>query len=458
MKRKVLICQLLTAALVCLMVMTACSKTDSNINNTNPKETEQTGQTNQEEVDVDPPKEEEEHEPVTLKLLAWHVGAHQELFDMFHEKYPWITIEVEEWGIDKAIAMQAAGEPADLVWITGLSPWLKDGMLEDLTPYIANDPTIQNAKIIDGFLEAFKTPDDKLWAVPYTAISEWIIVNKDLLKKHGMEMPPYDWTYDDMLEMAKKATDPAANEYGISYDSLMASHFNWILPVANGHAPNLRFFNEDLSQNLLNTPDVLADMKWLQELTTKWHVRPSDEEAEKLGWEKANNFLTGKVLFTLGADWVIPGYNELATFDWDVLPLPRGKEKQVTVQLLGPIAMLSASKNKDAAFKWISFQFELEAQKWNVKNGSNTFVIHPDIDDEIDRTPTWKGKNTEVIKMTKEMCCYLPGPTIPDFDEFQNIDAALFESMYKEFDITSLVSRVDKFNESTMKLRKEMGW
>ncbi|MBP1990965.1 ABC transporter substrate-binding protein [Paenibacillus eucommiae] len=447
---------LFTLLLVSLLIFTACSKTNSTEESASPEGTQQTDNAAATKA---PPKEEEKHEPVTLKLLAWHVGAHQELFDKFHEKYPWITIEVVESGVDKAVAMQAAGDPADLVWISGLSPWLKDGMLEDLTPYIAKDETIQNAKIIDGFLDAFKTPDNKTWAIPYTAISEWIVVNKDLLKKHGMEMPPYDWTYDDMLEMAKKATDPAANEYGISYDALFSQQFSWILPVANGNAQNLRYFNEDLTKNLVDTPGVQADLKWLQELTTKWHVRPTDEEAKKLGWEQANNFLTGKVLFTLGADWVIPGYNEHATFEWDILPLPKGKAKQATVQILGPIGILSASKHKEEAFKWLSFQFELEAQKWNVNNGSSPFVIHPEIDAEIDRTPTWEGKDREVVKMTRTMCCNLPGPTIPGLDFFDaNIDLQLYQAMTSGADITSLIPAVEKFNENTLKIRKELGW
>ncbi|MBP1988453.1 ABC transporter substrate-binding protein [Paenibacillus eucommiae] len=447
---------LLTIVLAGLLVVTACSKTNSTEESTSPEGTQQAEKTAAPEA---PPKEEENRDPVTLKLLSWHVGATQELFDLFHEKYPWITIQAEEWGVDKAVAMQAAGDPADLVWIAGLTPWLKDGMLEDLTPYIAKDPNIQNAKIIDGFVDAFKTPDGKTFAIPYTFISEWMVVNKDLLKKHGMEMPSYDWTYDDMLEMAKKATDPAANEYGLSYDSLFSSHFNWMLPVANGNAANLRFFNEDLSQSVFNTPGVQADLKWLQELTTKWHVKPTDEEAAKLGWEQANNFLTGKVLFTLGADWVVPGYNELATFDWDILPVPRGKEKQVTAQLLGPIGILSASKHKDAAYKWISFQFEMEAQKWHIKNGSNAFVIHPDLDAELEKTPTWQGKDLEVLKMSKNMCCFLLDPIIPDLDNFNaTVDDPLFRAMTKDFDITSLVPLVDKFNENSPKLRKDLGW
>ncbi|MBP1989442.1 ABC transporter substrate-binding protein [Paenibacillus eucommiae] len=407
----------------------------------------------------EPPVEEEKHDPVTLKLVTWHVGNNQELFDMFHKKYPWITIEpvIPDVAQEvKVAAMQAAGDPADLTWINDLSAFTKDDMLEDLTPYIAKDPTIQSANIVDGILEAYKTKD-KTYALPFTSIFEFIVVNKDLLKKHGMEMPGNDWTYDDFLEMARKATDPAASEYGLSFDSMMVSQFKWILPVANGNAANLMFLNEDFTQSVAHTPGVLADLKWLQELTTKWHVRPSGEEGIKLGWETANNFLTGKVLFTLGADWVLPGYQKDATFEWDILPLPKGKVKQATVSMLGAIGIPSASKHKEEAFKWISFLYEVEAQKWMARNGSNTFIIDPELDKAIDEAPVWQGKNVEAVKMSRTMCCLLLGT--PELDFYQvNVDNVLTGLLENGGDINSIVPSVEAFNKKTLETRKLLGW
>lgn len=406
----------------------------------------------------------EDREPVTLKLITWNVGLYQEAFDMFHEKYPWITIEPVLTGgsdaalIEQAAALQAAGTPADLTWLQGLSDWTKDGLLEDLTPYIEKDPTIQNAQVVDGFTEAFKT-GDKIYAMPFSRIAAWIAVNKDLMRKHGMEMPGNDWTYDDMLDMAKTATDPAAGEYGIAYDQSMYYFLNWIYPVANGSAENLIFMNKDLTQSVAHTPEVMADLKWLQELTTKWHVRPTQEEGEQLGWERNNNFLTGKVLFSMALDWLLPGYQEQADFEWDILPMPVGKAKQATLQIQGPTAILSASKHKEEAFLWLSFQYELETQKWMMKNGSNTWVIHPELDAYLEEVPIWQGKNKEAVKLSTELCCGMPGASVPEWSLYQNtVDTALIGPMYMGGDLNFIIPNVEDFNRKTLEMREVLGW
>ena len=54
------------------------------------------------------------------------------------------------------------------------------------------------------------TYKEKKLAVPFVDVPMWILVNKDLLAKHGVEMPSNDWTYDDFRDVAKKITDPEA--------------------------------------------------------------------------------------------------------------------------------------------------------------------------------------------------------------------------------------------------------
>ncbi|MCQ6560630.1 extracellular solute-binding protein [Paenibacillus mendelii] len=467
MKRKGYVSVVLAIMLIFTVVLSACSKNEpSNSGTQDSGEVKQTGNTPNNSKTNDEPEvvPDEKKEPVTLKLLTWFVGQYQAEFDLFHKKYPWITIEPLVVGGDDAMmekqaALVAAGDSADLTWIQGLSTWTNEGLLEDLTPYIEVDKTIQEAKVSEGFLDAFKTGEER-FAIPFSKIAEWMLVNKDLLKKKGMEMPANDWTYEDLLEMAKKATDPAAGEYGIAYDALFSQHFKWAMPVANGHADNLYFLNKDLTQSVAHTPDVLNDMRWIMELTTKWNVIPDADEAAKMGWDLNNSFLTGKALFTLGADWVLPGLKTEAKFEWDVLPMPKGKVMQATTQILGPIGILKASKHKEEAFKWLSFQFELEAQKWMIENGSNTFVEHPDLDSYIDQVEMWKGKNTEAVKLSTKMCCNMPGANVPDFTEYlATVDNALTD-MFRtaKGDVNSIIPAVEAWNKKTLESRKLLGW
>jgi len=398
-----------------------------------------------------------EREPVTLTVLAWFIGPNQTLFDKFHEMYPWITIE-SNTNIDKAVVNNViAGEKADLVFLdAGLSQWLSGDLLEELTPYIEKDPRIQAAVMQDGFMDSFKT-GGKQWVLPYADIPMWVIVNKEMLHKYGLEMPGLDWTYDDFLEMAKQATDPAANDWGISG---MIDEFTNILTMANGSAPNYRYMNEDRSASLANTPAVLEDLKWSQELTTKWHVRPSDIEREKLGMQgdPVEVFLQGNSLFTLGADWYLETLKK-ADFEWDVLPMPAGKAKQATIHQTGLISIPKASKHKEEAFLYLSFLFSNEAQKTMIENGSGSWVQDQELHNYYAQAPVWQGKNVDAVRRSSEICCYSPDASIADLVTLvDTVNGPIASMITKGGDFSSRIPAVEAYNLKAAETRKALGW
>jgi len=396
-------------------------------------------------------------EQITLKVLTWFVGPNQALFDKFHEKYPWITLEAQT-KIDRAIINNViAGEEADILFLdAGLSQWLSGDLLEELTPYIEKDTRIQSTSMAEGFLESFQT-GGKMWVLPYSDIPMFVVVNKEMLHKYGMEMPGNDWTYDDLLEMAKQATDSAANDWGISG---MVDEFTMIMAMANGSADNYRYLNADQSKSLFDTPALLADLKWSQELTTKWHVRPTELEREKLGMQgdTFKVFLQGNSLFTLGADWNVESLMN-ANFEWDILPLPVGKAKQATIHQTGLIAIPKASKHKEEAFMYLSFLFDLEAQKTMIENGSGAWVQDPALFDYYEEVPVWQDKNVEAMRMSAQMCCYSPDASIVDLRALvDTVNGPAANLITKEGDFSKLIPAVEAYNLKAAETRKALGW
>lgn len=425
----------------------------SNVNESNGDGNDATNETT-----INDAEPEEEKEPVTLTLHTWFVGPNQALFDKFHEMYPWITIEANTNINEAVINNIIAGEESDLVFLdAGLSQWMSGDLLEELTPYIEQDERIQNANLVEGFLESFQT-GGKQYTVPYSDIPMWIVINKDLMEKYGMEMPSNDWTYEDMLEMAKKATNPAAGDWGMIG---MTGELAQILTMANGSADNYRYMNEENTQSLLDTPAVMEDLKWVQELSTRWHVRPNSEEMAQYGFEgdPGTTFLKGNFLFMIGADWYLPGLNENASFEWDVLPMPRGKERQATVHQAGPIAIPKASKHKEEAFMYISFLFSDEAQKLMIENGSNAFVINDTLNSYYDQVDMWQGKNVEAIRMAQNMCCFSKDPTIVDFTDYVWGPIAKLDPMLLDGgNLDEVIPHVEAYNKKAIESREALGW
>ncbi|MDQ8734692.1 extracellular solute-binding protein [Paenibacillus sp. LHD-38] len=397
--------------------------------------------------------------PVKLKLLTWADDTYQELYDMFHAKYPWITIEPiridggDDTIMNKIIALEAAGTPADLTWVVGdLLRYEENGLLENLKPYMDRDVSFQSKLLPDGYFDTMAFNGRRL-AVPFVDVPMWIVVNKDLLAKHGVEMPPNDWTFEDFREIAKQVTDSAAGEYGLTTSSDFVMRLLPMKAAADGNAPNLAYLDEKLRQSLLSTPAVMDDVRWLSEFVTKDGSMLSWEESADKG-DVVRQFTNGKTAFEIGGDWLLPRLQKEAPFDWDILPFPRGKVNQYSFHINGPLALLSGSKHKEEAYKWISFQFEMEAQKWKVEKGANASVIDPELTAYIDQVPLWQGKNIEAVKMTKDNALVLPGATIPGFSEYNWINV-INDIVFQGHGIHLIIPQTEAWNQKTLELREQ---
>ncbi|WP_042163048.1 ABC transporter substrate-binding protein [Paenibacillus gorillae] len=450
MKTKKSFAWMLTLVFVLTLVLSACSGGNSGTN------TPANGgnATNAPTAEPEATKAPENREPVTLKLISWS-DSYQELYDMFNKKYPWITIEqvpVNSQPIMEIIAsLEAAGTPADLTWIdSDLITYDQSGLLEDLTPYIKDDVTFNEVQLPEGFFDTMTWNNKKL-AVPFVDVPMWILVNKDLLAKHGVEFPANDWTYDDFREIAKKITDPEAGEYGLTTQPEFQMRVLSTKAIADGHAANIHYLNEDMTQSLLNTPEVMNDVRWLSEFVWKDGSMQSFAKATETG-DVTREFINGKTGFAIGGDWVLPNLKKDAKFEWDVLPFPKGKVSQPGYTIYGPLSLLSGSKHKEEAFLWIAFQFSKEAQKWKIDQGANASVIDPELTAYYDETPMWAGKNKEAVKIAKENAKIQPGVTVPAWGEY-NWNDLLNKIVFEGADINQLIPETEKWNKRTLEVR-----
>jgi ABC-type glycerol-3-phosphate transport system substrate-binding protein len=400
------------------------------------------------------PASEENHEPVTLKFISWK-DSYNELYALFNQKYPWITIEqipVNSQPIMEIIAtLEAAGTPADVTEIDqDLISFDQNGLVEDLTPYIEKDLIFQDVTFPNGFFDTM-TYNNKKLAVPMVDVPMWILVNKDLLAKNGLEMPSNDWTYDDFRDIAKKLTNPDAGEYGLTTQPEFQMRLLSTKAIADGHAANLQYMNEDLTQSVMNSPDVINDVKWLQEFVTKDGSLLSNAAATEQG-DVTRDFINGKTGFAIGGDWVLPNLKKNANFEWDVLPFPKGKVSQPGYTIYGPLALLAGSKHKEEAFLWLSFQFTKEAQKWKIDQGANASVIDDELTAYYEQTPMWQGKNIAAVQLAKENAKIQPGVTIPGWGEY-NWNNIMNDIIFGEGDINEIIPQTEAWNKKTLELR-----
>lgn len=403
-----------------------------------------------------------DQEPVTIRFISPHDDNMKKFVEEFMKKYPWITVETifsaeghDNSVLEKVAALQAAGTPGDIVRLGDLTAAVKDGVLADISDYLANDPSMEGIEFRPGILDNY-TLDGKKYGVPIGYGSLLIYVNKDLLDKYGLEMPANDWTYDDLWEMAREATNPADGDYGLA-TNVNSQTLAMIYTVANGSAPNFFYIDEARKQSVLNTPAVQRDLNTVKEIILKDKLIPTDEEAQALGID--NTFVEGKALFSVEGIWVLGGFKQNLKFNWDVLPLPKGAAKQVTPHFVPSFSMLSSSKQKDAAFKFLSFMGSKELGKLNIDLGGVPFTVDADMEAYLASNPNMEGKNVDGLKYNSELCCSWSGALIPGYGEYSpQIDNFHPTIIRRGGDIASLSAEIaEVFNRRTAELRAQFG-
>jgi multiple sugar transport system substrate-binding protein len=361
---------LLFSMIIALLLTAACGGSASNSSDTVGDETGGDVKTTpaKDPVNTNPQGSEIDKTPVTISVLTW-VDPNREDWKGFREqftkKYPWITVEwLHKGTLDSVKYLQkriAAGDPVDVFWDFTSHEAIRGNYAEDLTPWIEKDKEFQEYKFLAGINEPFKV-DGKQYGLSRGNDAFVIYYNKDLLKEYGLEAPTKDWTWEDLKEMAKKATNPAAGHYGIGGANIWFEYGAPSYVLSNGHSGANRLLNEDHSK-MLATPEVLDDLQWMLDWIVKDEIMLNPKRMKEKGIE-GDLWATGNALFNLHVSPAIGGYKQKLKFDWDIAPFPKGSVSQSSISFNNPMFIAKASKHKEAAWlfmKW--WTASIEGQK-----------------------------------------------------------------------------------------------
>lgn len=182
-------------------------------------------------------------------------------------RHNWDQVEVE---LKQFSGIQVEGVETDLLAIAG-------GMAPDVLylNFRKSDNYIQNRflypldKPEDGYLTRMtkeeidfrihpklwpvihrKGPDGQkhVWALPWGgALGKVLLFRKDLFDEKGIPYPTVDWTWDDMIQAARKITDPARGIYGLLLTRGKHESWYWVtfLWSAGGE---VMVYNEDTDE------------------------------------------------------------------------------------------------------------------------------------------------------------------------------------------------------------------
>ncbi|PYI52647.1 ABC transporter substrate-binding protein [Paenibacillus flagellatus] len=137
--------------------------------------------------------------------------------ESFERAKPGVTIVVEQYS-DYFEMMRAykSDAPPDMMETGGLQMSNADGVFVDLNPFVAEDGLEED--LYPGLMRAARH-FGALYGLPVEVSAPLIVYDKEAFDREGLAYPSEDWTWDDMVGLAKRLTvrdgQGAARRFGL---------------------------------------------------------------------------------------------------------------------------------------------------------------------------------------------------------------------------------------------------
>jgi len=311
-----------------------------------------------------PAPEEKEKPEKAPEVIVLTFGRHweaafrprQEEWDnMFMERHPEIVIKrtYNTWSEHNRIVptWAAAGTLPDIIYVHGryAFPWNFEGILISLQPFIDADPEFNIEGVWEEALRLYRFKGEQ-YEIPYDHGPVILGYNKDIFDEAGLDYPDDTWTMDDLLEAAKKLTDPDKPQWG------WGGYYGNIVTLGNEIGIALvgpwggRIFTDDDTKLVLNSEKCLEALNWWAALIHEHQVAPSPAESQAF---EAGPWIAGRVAMAAVASWATPTLAKFAPFKWDVAPWPKGPVQQRTGSFGSGYGITRDSKHPDAGWTYL---------------------------------------------------------------------------------------------------------
>ncbi len=272
------------------------------------------------------------------------------------------TLGAGETWTAKLLAMLAADAAPDcfLVMQPDLAGWAATNVLLTLDPYIKRDAKEVN---MDDFfathVAAGKWKGKQVTLTPDgCAILEYY--NLTLFQEAGVPTPKATWTWNDYLDAARKLTKKDGNgtvvQAGLlplGFGPTDVNPFEWLW--SNGANILIDVFK----QVRVTEPQAIEAVQFVVDLIQKHGVATSSPGVD-LG---ANPQVAGRVGMWRGVRGFFGNLQDVTSFKFNVLPVPRSPRtnQSVTVATPGHIGIAAGNKHPDAAWEWHKYLVSTEA-------------------------------------------------------------------------------------------------
>ncbi len=327
-------------------------------------------------------------------------GAYSEISELINED---IGVELNFVGYSDTTAFQTAvqqslgqeNSPGMFTWWSGyrMEDIAKSGNIEDLSSeweeyYI---PAGVNPELAEAF-----TVDDKIYGAPATVLYNGIYYNKEIFEKYNLDIPE---TFDEFLALCETLKSENVTPIGMQ-DAGWAS-FLWFQQLIGAYNPELytSLVNGEISYEDEKVVEVM-DI-WKSMLDNGYFGEPVDHMT------RAKQFANGDVAMTyestrftknLDEDFGLEAENDYSRF---ILPAMDSSQKPVIFYETSPIAISSASSEKDDAIKILREYYGEEKQQAYADQMGIGFLDSVELGNETNQNITEKANSDDYLSMIR---------------------------------------------------------
>jgi multiple sugar transport system substrate-binding protein len=169
--------------------------------------------------------------------------------------------------------------------------------------------------------------------------------NADLFRKHGVQPPTSRWTFDDMLEAARRLTIPDQGQWGIVNGGPVGS---WIMPSYLGPWGGFWVDDTETKTGITNSGSLAAMQFWM-DLFFKHKVAPVP------GTTSGDPYVEGKAAMVFGGPWTYRGWIGRISFESPIADWPIGPTgKRISASMGSGYPITVNSKYRDEAWLYSS--------------------------------------------------------------------------------------------------------
>lgn len=306
-------------------------------------------------------KEAKDDGKTTVRFSTWDseksLDMQQQLVDKFNDEHKDIKVVLEAYGSEydtKISAGIGAKDAPDVMYMWNY-PQYKDA-LEPLDSFIEKE----GAEFKDDFYEtlwSYNSVDGDILGLPVGFTTHAIYYNKDMFDAKKVEYPKAGWTWDELHQKAKTLSDSKTGDIGYAlpgkpdpYDFEM---FAW------GNDASYSTDDGKLSGALDSEKSI--------QVFDDFQGMLKDESAIATEGDGSTEMESGKVGMFVTGSWSLEPLKD-AGINYGLAEIPsRNGNEGVSIISSSGLAMSKYSKNKEAAFEFIKFWTNQEANNERIE-------------------------------------------------------------------------------------------